>query len=51
MDFDSFIKIDTLKKREMEYVRMEFESFENLRTIVQQNEKIIELLGKIAGKK
>lgn len=50
MDFESFIKLPTVKQREMEYVRMEFESFEALQRIVENTEKIIKLLEKLNKK-
>lgn len=50
MKFEEFVALKTIKQREIEYVRMEFENFENLRAIVKQNEKIIELLKELNKK-
>ncbi len=49
MNFEEFLKLDTVKQRQVEYYRAQFGAFENLGTIVQQNEQIIKLLEKLNG--
>lgn len=46
MDFEEFLRLDTLKQREIAYYRKQFEAFDNLATIVEQNKEIIKLLNR-----